>query len=143
MLGVAAYLITLWWRYRGGRQLLLSLPLQNWPDFRKWDQCNEFKLDEAAALWFDAEPRTPMWWRARWKLRRLRNALAAHLTGSQTQPLTAAVGVGQNPPTLARRFVGTPSGCWRKRRASILYFYVQNIVSGRATAIRKRTRSAS
>jgi hypothetical protein len=72
-----AYLMTRWWRYGGGRQLLLSLPLQSWPDFRKWDQRNEFKLDEAAALWFNAEPRFPMWWRARWKLHQLRSLIAA------------------------------------------------------------------
>jgi hypothetical protein len=59
VLVAVAYLLTRWWRYRGGRQLLLSLPLQNWPDFRKWDQRKEFKLDEAAALWFNAEPRFP------------------------------------------------------------------------------------
>ena len=74
-----AYLMTRWWRYGGGRQLLLSLPLQSWPDFRKWDQRNEFKLDEAAALWFNAEPRFPMWWRARWKLHQLHALIAARV----------------------------------------------------------------
>jgi hypothetical protein len=83
VLAVAASFITRWWRYGGGRQLLLSLPLQSWPDFRKWDRRNEFKLDEAAALWFDAEPRSPMWWRARWKLRRLRAAIAPKLSVRQ------------------------------------------------------------
>jgi arylsulfatase A-like enzyme len=73
----ATYLLVRWWRHGGGRQLLLSLPLQSWPDFGKWDQRSEFELDEAAALWFDAEPRSKMWWRARWKLRRLRAAIAA------------------------------------------------------------------
>jgi hypothetical protein len=77
VLAAVAYLMTRWWWYGGGRQLLLSLPLQSWPDFRKWDQRNEFKLDEAAALWFNAEPRSPMWWRAWWKLRRLRALIAA------------------------------------------------------------------
>jgi hypothetical protein len=72
----AAYLLVRWWHHGGGRQLLLSLPLQSWPDFGKWDQCSEFELDEAAALWFDAEPRSKMWWRARWKLRRLRAMMA-------------------------------------------------------------------
>jgi hypothetical protein len=70
------YLTTRWWRYGGGRQLLLSLPLQRWPDFRKWDQRSEFNLEEAAALWLDAEPRSPMWWRARRKLRQLRATIA-------------------------------------------------------------------
>jgi hypothetical protein len=56
-----------------GRALILSLPIQRWPDFKKWDDRDEFELFEAAALWFDAEPRLPMWWRARrqfqlWKL---------------------------------------------------------------------------
>src|ERR1700722_3829970 len=50
-----AYLMTRWWRIGGGRQLLLSLPLQSWPDFRKWEQRNEFQLDEAAALSFIAK----------------------------------------------------------------------------------------
>jgi hypothetical protein len=93
----AAYLLASWWRYGGGRQLLLSLPLQSWPDFRKWDQRSEFKLDEAAALWFDAEPRSPMWWRARWKLRRLRAAIAA----SQHQRVTALAEFGARSSTLA------------------------------------------
>ena len=81
---LVAYLVTRWWRYGGGRQLLLSLPLQSWPDFRKWDQRHEFGLDEAAALWFNAEPRFPMWWRARWKLRRLR---ALMVTGAPEKRL--------------------------------------------------------
>jgi hypothetical protein len=81
----AAYRLMRWWRYGGGGQLLLSLPLQRWPDFRKWDERSEFELDEAAALWFDAEPRSKMWWRARWKLRRLRAAMAV----SQPQRVTA------------------------------------------------------
>src|SRR5258708_18594273 len=38
-------------------------------DFKKWDERTEFELCEAAALWFDAEPRLPMWWRARRKFR--------------------------------------------------------------------------
>jgi hypothetical protein len=79
VLALVAYLVTRWWRHGGGRPLLLSLPLQSWPDFRKWDQRNEFKLDEAAALWFNAEPQFPIWWRARWKLRRLRALIAADL----------------------------------------------------------------
>jgi hypothetical protein len=96
MLALAAYLIMRWWRYGGGRQLLLSLPLQNWPDFKKWDQRNEFKLDEAAALWLDAEPRIPMWWRACWKLHRLRDAIAARMTATPSQPIAAAeLGVRQ------------------------------------------------
>jgi hypothetical protein len=70
--------------------MLLSLPFQSWPDFRKWDRRSEFKLEEAAALWFDAEPRSPMWWRARWKLRRLRAALAARVGARQPQPPHAA-----------------------------------------------------
>jgi hypothetical protein len=77
VLALVAYLVTTWWRHGGGRPLLLSLPLQSWPDFRKWDQRNEFKLDEAAALWFNVEPRFPIWWRARRKLRRLRALIAA------------------------------------------------------------------
>jgi hypothetical protein len=76
VLTAAAYLAARWWRYGGGRQLLLSLPLQRWPDFKKWDQRSEFNLEEAAALWLDAEPRSPMWWRARRKLRQLRAAIA-------------------------------------------------------------------
>jgi hypothetical protein len=76
VLTVSGYLLVRWWRFGGGRQLLLSMPLQRWPEFRKWDQHNEFELDDVAALWFDAEPRSPMWWRARWKLRRLRAAIA-------------------------------------------------------------------
>jgi hypothetical protein len=74
---VSAYFVARWWRFGGGRQILLSMPPQRWPDFRKWDQHNEFELDDPAALWFDAEPRSPMWWRARWKFRRLRAAIAA------------------------------------------------------------------
>jgi hypothetical protein len=77
VLAIVAYLVTRWWRYGGGRQLLLSLPLQGWPDFRKWDQRDKFELDEAAALWFNAEPRFPMWWRAWWKRRRLRALIVA------------------------------------------------------------------
>ncbi len=85
VLAVVAYLLTRWWRYGGGRQLLLSLPLQSWPDFTKWDQRHQFKLDEAAALWFNAEPRFPLWWRARWKLRRLR-ALIVTGVPEETSP---------------------------------------------------------
>src|SRR5271166_4278191 len=104
VLGAAAYLVTRWWRYGGGRPLLLSIPLQGWPDFKKWDRRNEFKLDEAAALWFDAEPRWPMWWRARFKLRRLRAAIAAGVGASQPPPNTArsvlslrAIAAGETP----------------------------------------------
>jgi hypothetical protein len=82
---VAPQQITELLRRLRGRQLLLSMPLQRWPDFRKWDQHNEFELDDAVALWFDAEPRSPMWWRARWKLRRLLAAIAA---ASQQQQYT-------------------------------------------------------
>jgi endonuclease YncB( thermonuclease family) len=67
------------------------LPLQSWPDFRKWDQRNEFKLDEAAALWFNAEPRFPMWWRARWKLHQL-HALIAARADVAPQPAPAEPG---------------------------------------------------
>jgi hypothetical protein len=66
----AAYFALKWWRSYGGRPLLLNLPAQQWPDFKKWDTRTEFELHEVAALWFDAEPRLPMWWRARRKLRR-------------------------------------------------------------------------
>jgi hypothetical protein len=97
VLAAAAYLVTRWWRYGGGRQQLLSLPLQSWPDFSKWDQRAEFRLDEAAALWFDAEPRSPMWWRARWNRRRLRVALADRVAASQLQPLTAPTELGPQP----------------------------------------------
>jgi hypothetical protein len=69
LLAAAAYLVGKWWRSYGGRPLVLSLPIQRWPDFKKWDQRAEFELCEAAALWFDAEPRLPMWWRARRKFR--------------------------------------------------------------------------
>jgi hypothetical protein len=93
-LTAAAYLITRWWRSGGGRQLLLSLPLQGWPDFQKWDQRGEFNLEEAAALWFDAEPRSPMWWRARRKLRQLRAAIAVP---SQPKGLTDGF-----PPSASR-----------------------------------------
>jgi hypothetical protein len=93
-LTAAAYLITRWWRSGGGRQLLLSLPLQGWPDFQKWDQRSEFNLEEAAALWFDAEPRSPMWWRARRKLRQLRAAIAVP---SQPKGLTDGF-----PPSASR-----------------------------------------
>jgi hypothetical protein len=73
VLAGVVYLVTNWWRSYGGRALILSLPIQRWPDFKKWDDRDEFELFEAAALWFDAEPRLPMWWRARgqfqlWKL---------------------------------------------------------------------------
>jgi hypothetical protein len=73
---------------------MLSLPLQRWPDFRKWDQRNEFELDDAAALWFDAEPRSPMWWRAHWKFRRLRAGIAA---ASQQPRSTAPPDPGVRP----------------------------------------------
>jgi hypothetical protein len=96
VLAGAAYLITRWWRHGGGRQLLLSLPFQNWPDFKKWDRRSEFKLEEAAALWFDAEPRSPMWWRTRWKLRRLRAAIPARVGASHPRPRSAAE-LGRRP----------------------------------------------
>jgi hypothetical protein len=85
---VAGYLTARWWRFGGDRQILLSLPLQGWPDFRKWDQRSEFDLEEVAALWLDAEPQSPMWWRARRKLRHLRAAIAAM---GQPQGLTGGV----------------------------------------------------
>src|ERR1700755_1290432 len=66
----AACLVTKWWRSYGGRALWHSLPIQRWPDFKHWDDRTEFELYEAAALWFDTEPRLPMWWRARRKFRR-------------------------------------------------------------------------
>jgi hypothetical protein len=88
--------MTRWWRSRG-RQQLLSLPLQRWPDFRKWVQRSEFKLGEAAALWLDAEPWSPMWWRARRKLRQLRVAIASGMGASQPQPLTAPMERGRRP----------------------------------------------
>jgi hypothetical protein len=53
------------------------MPIQQWPDFRKWDDRSEFKLYEAAALWFDAEPRLPMWWHARRKARHWRLMIAS------------------------------------------------------------------
>jgi len=71
-----AYLVIKCWRCHGGRALLLSLPIQRWPDFEKWDDRTEFELHEAAALWFDAEPRLPMWWRARRKVRRWERMIA-------------------------------------------------------------------
>jgi hypothetical protein len=97
---VAACLVVGWWRFGGGRQVLLSLPLQRWPDFAKWDQHNEFELDDAAALWFDAEPRSPMWWRARWKFRRLRAGIAA---ASRQQQSTAPIDAGIRPSAASRR----------------------------------------
>jgi hypothetical protein len=71
-----AHSVTKWWRCYGGRALLLSLPIQRWPDFVKWDDRTEFELHEAAALWFDAEPRLPMWWRARRKFRQWERMIA-------------------------------------------------------------------
>jgi hypothetical protein len=97
---VAACLVVGWWRFGGGRQVLLSLPLQRWPDFAKWDQHNEFELDDAAALWFDAEPRSPMWWRARWKFRRLRAGIAA---ASRQQQSAAPIDAGIRPSAASRR----------------------------------------
>jgi hypothetical protein len=76
VIGGVAYLAAKWWRYWGGRALWLSLPIQQWPDFQKWDDRSEFKLYEAAALWFDAEPRLPMWWRARRKVREWKRTIA-------------------------------------------------------------------
>jgi len=35
-------------------------PEEAWPKFKKWDQCKEFELYEAACLWFNLEPRLPM-----------------------------------------------------------------------------------
>jgi hypothetical protein len=70
----------------------LSLPIQRWPDFRKWDERSEFQLYEAAALWFDAEPRLPMWWRARWKFRRWRCVIAVGAVPKEPEgPGTASV----------------------------------------------------
>jgi hypothetical protein len=69
LLAGAAHVVIKWWRWHGVWPLLLSLPIQPWPDFRKWDDRTEFALYEAAALWFDTEPRVPMWWRARRKFR--------------------------------------------------------------------------
>jgi hypothetical protein len=76
ILAGVAYLVIKWWRSYGGRALLISLPIQRWPDFQKWDGRSEFALYEAAALWFDAEPRLPMWWRARRTFRRWQRSLA-------------------------------------------------------------------
>jgi hypothetical protein len=35
-------------------------PIEPWPDFKKWDERQEFELYEAACLWFNLEPRLPM-----------------------------------------------------------------------------------
>jgi hypothetical protein len=104
VLAAAAYLIARWWRNSGGRQLLLSLPFQSWPDFRKWDRHGEFKLEEAAALWFDAEPRSPMWWGAQWKLRRLR---AAGGRGNPSRRVPQGLTVGTLQSRLTRQFIAT------------------------------------
>jgi hypothetical protein len=96
VLAGAAYLMTRWWQRGGGRQLLFSLPFQRWPDFEKWDQRSEFKPEEAAALWFDAEPRSPIWWRARWKLHRLRAAIAVRVGVSEP---AAELGRQRDPVT--------------------------------------------
>jgi len=85
----AAYVLVRWWRSVGGRSLLLSLPIQRWPDFRKWDERGEFELHEAAALWFNAEPRVPMWWRARWKCCQWRSVIAAGAFPGEPRALDA------------------------------------------------------
>jgi len=95
-LAAAIYFLVRGWRSFGGRQLLFSLPIQWWPDFQRWDQHSEFELQEAAALWFNAEPQLPMWWRARWKVRQLRGVFE---TGEVPGEPTALAG----PPGIRGR----------------------------------------
>jgi hypothetical protein len=85
----AGYL-AVWWRSYGGRPLLLSFPTQQWPDFRKWDERTEFELYEAAALWFDAEPRLPLWWRARRKFQRWKPEIAGNAIPTKPGSLCGA-----------------------------------------------------
>ncbi len=93
----AAYLALKWWRSYGGWPLLLSLPVQRWPDFKKWESRTKFELHEVAALWFDAEPRLPMWWRARRKLRQWKPLIACGVIPVQNQRLGRAFEVGTRP----------------------------------------------
>jgi hypothetical protein len=91
VLAAAAYLVVTWWRSYGGRPLLLSLPIQRWPNFQNWDERSEFELHEAATLWFDAEPRLPMWWRAKWKLLQWRTVIAECGISREREALGEAV----------------------------------------------------
>jgi hypothetical protein len=103
--GGAAYLLTKWWRSYGGRALLQSLPVQRWPDFKKWDEHDEFELYEAAALWFDAEPRMPMWWRARQRFRRWKPMIGAGviLAEPDGRGEISKIGTSVTPHTRIRR----------------------------------------
>jgi hypothetical protein len=150
MISAAAYFLRRWWRYGGGRPLLLHMPVQRWPDFRKWDQRGEFKLNEAAALWFDAEPRSPMWWRARRKLRPLRVALADSVGASHPPPRTAQPAAsGEVSPTVPR---ATLKVLAEKEGVQPLFLYPEFRFRGRdrdqktdkdrLTSIQESTRSA-
>jgi hypothetical protein len=91
VLAAAACLVLTWWRSYGGGPLLLNMPIQRWPNFQNWDERSEFELHEAAALWFDAEPQLPMWWRAKWKLRQWRIVIAECEVSREREALGEAV----------------------------------------------------
>ena len=101
----AAYLALKWWQSYGGRPQLLSLPVQQWPDFGKWDTRSEFKLYEAAALWFDAEPRLPMWWRARRKLQQWEPMISCGVIAVEREGRARASEVGARPNSSTVAFV--------------------------------------
>lgn len=101
----AAYLALKWWQSYGGRAQLLSLPVQQWPDFGKWDTRSEFKLYEAAALWFDAEPRLPMWWRACRKLQQWEPMISCGAIAVEREWRSGASEVGARPNSSTVPFV--------------------------------------
>jgi hypothetical protein len=100
MFAGAACLAVKWWRSYGGQPLFLSLPVQKWPDFKKWDGRSEFELFEAAALWFDAEPRLPMWWRSRRKFELWKPMFIGGGLLAPPKSLNAASGLGAEMPRL-------------------------------------------
>jgi hypothetical protein len=58
-----------------GQPLLVSLPVQKWPDFRNGTSAPS-SSSVSRPPWFDAEPRLLMWWRARRKFQRWKPMIA-------------------------------------------------------------------
>jgi hypothetical protein len=75
-------------------EALAIWPIEPWPDFRKWDQRQEFELCEAACLWLNLEPRLPMTERALTKYKVWRSQIFSGGVPVSTESVRHAVGIG-------------------------------------------------
>jgi len=70
---------------------MLRLFRPNWPNFKEWDQRQDFELYEAACLWFNQEPQLPMPRRAKKVYEKWREKIYDRALAANTETMRASI----------------------------------------------------